>query len=352
MPRGRPGSYSILIHSGAKREQFGRKVPSTMKSHLLVAGKVFLAALIVIAVGRRFYLDLRDLDPETLTIRPGWLALSGVLYLLGLGFWCVVWCRLLGICGQDAPWPAAVRAYYVGHLGKYVPGKAWTLLLRGVMIRGPGVRLTVAVVTAGYEVLITMAAGALLAAAIFAFLPPDIPGLTWSPVFFGLMVLGLVALPFLPRVLNWLVSILAVRFQKAESFTLPSLHMTTLLGGLLIAGAGWLFLGAGLWAVLQGVLPEPPGLTLDLGLECLAALGTAYVAGFLAIVVPGGIGVREYVLVLLLPPLADESHLVVAAVVLRLVGTAAEVLMAAAVYGWPAARSAPLPKPALSAKKE
>ena len=32
-----------------------------------------------------------------------------------------------------------LRAYYVGHLGKYVPGKAWALFMRASLIHGAGV---------------------------------------------------------------------------------------------------------------------------------------------------------------------------------------------------------------------
>ena len=39
--------------------------------------------------------------------------------------------------GQRPGGMATVRAYYIGQLGKYVPGKAWALLLRSVLIRGP-----------------------------------------------------------------------------------------------------------------------------------------------------------------------------------------------------------------------
>ena len=66
-----------------------------------------------------------------------------------------------------------------------MPGKAWALLLRGGLVRGPETRLGVAIITSFYEVLTTMAAGALVAAVVFLVQPPEVTGLKWHPVFTG-----------------------------------------------------------------------------------------------------------------------------------------------------------------------
>jgi uncharacterized membrane protein YbhN (UPF0104 family) len=319
----------------------------TTRSRLLTIGKLVLAVGIIAAVGRRFYLDLLELDPSTLTVRPAWLVLSGLLYVLGLGFSVGFWVRLLRVFGQRPRIFTAVRAYYIGQLGKYVPGKAWALLVRGVLIRGPEVRMGVAVVTAFYEVMTTMAAGMLLAVCISIFQPPSVPGLTWSPLFSVVLLLSLLGLPLVPAILNRLVSGVAARFQRAEPTDLSSLRTGTLAGVLVLTGGGWILMSAGLWAALQGVLTEPPSLTPALGLQCIASLSLAYVAGFLALVVPGGVGVREGILRELLIALGPASEVALAVLVLRLVWTAADVIVAGAVYGLPL-----LPNHAPSAKKE
>jgi uncharacterized membrane protein YbhN (UPF0104 family) len=317
------------------------------RNRLLALGKLVLAIAIIAAVGRRFYLDLLELDPSTLTVRPVWLVLSGVLYVLGLGFSVAFWVHLLRLFGQRPSVLTAVRAYYVGQLGKYVPGKAWALLLRGVLIRGPEVSLTVAAVTAFYEVMTTMAAGMLLAIGISVFEPPSIPGLTWRPLFSVGLLLSLLGLPLVPAILNRLVSRVAARFQRTPSTHLSSLRTRTLAVGLVWTSGSWILMSAGLWATLQGVLIEPPELTAERGLQCTGALSVAYVAGFLAIVVPGGVGVREVILRELLAALAPAGEIALAVLVLRLVWTAADVLVAGVAYALPL-----LPNYASSAKKE
>jgi uncharacterized membrane protein YbhN (UPF0104 family) len=299
-------------------------------------GKLLLALAIVLAVGRRFYLDLQNLDTSNLSLRPSWLVLSALLYVLALGFSAWFWNCLMVVFGAKPRGLGVIRAYYIGHLGKYVPGKAWSVFLRSALIQPFGLRLGVGAITGFYEVLTTMAAGALLAAAIFLFQPPEVPGLSWNPVFTGLLLLALLGLPLLPGVFNRLVSRLAARFQHVESFRLPPLGHETLASGLLATSCGWVLLGVSLWAMLQAVLPDPPELNGPLLAQLIASLGLAYVAGFLAIVVPGGIGVREIFLLELLGRHGSEEALYAMAIlVLRLVWTATELVVAAIVYWFP-----------------
>jgi uncharacterized membrane protein YbhN (UPF0104 family) len=61
----------------------------------------------------------------------------------------------------------------------------------------------------------------------------------------------------------------------------------------------------------------------------IASVALATVAGFVVAVLPGGLGVREGVLMSALAPALGSDHAVVAAVVLRLVWVAAELAGAA-----------------------
>jgi hypothetical protein len=304
--------------------------------------KLVLILAVLASVGWQLARDARHLDLHELALRPGWLAASGLLYLTGLGFSAWFWFHLLRTFGQRPAPLAALRAYYLGHLGKYLPGKAWALLMRGTVVRGPEVRLGVAILSAFYEVLTTMAAGALLAAVLFVWQPPEGTPLAWDPVLIGLLLLALVGVPLLPGVFNRLVARLAARFQTMESFRLPRLRSPTLLLGLTMTACGWALLGVSLWALLQAILPTTETLTLSVWGRCTAMVGLAYVAGFLAFFLPGGVGLRELILLALLPPLLSAQDVAsakgvaaVAVVLLRLVWTAAELLFAALLYWLP-----------------
>src|SRR5262249_20181882 len=107
------------------------------------------------------------------SFHAGWMILSGAFYILAIGFCALFWYRLMRGCGQHLSAATTVRAYYIGFLGKYLPGKAWALVMRAAIAAGPRVRGGLAGLTAFYEVLTTMAAGVLLAALLFLFLGPD-----------------------------------------------------------------------------------------------------------------------------------------------------------------------------------
>jgi glycosyltransferase 2 family protein len=333
--------------------------------------KALFAVAIVAAIGRRFFHDLTG-SPE-LWQRPlhaGWLLLSGVLYLVGLGFSAVYWRRLLRVLGQRLPLLTAFRAYYLGHMGKYLPGKAWALFLRAGLARGAGVRTGLAVMTSFYEVLTTMAAGALLAALLFGLFAWRAPGesaaIDWPafrglllgranasvladprlPALMALVMLGPVGLPIVPSVFNRIVRRMALPFREADAAPPPRIHLTWTCEGLLITGVGWLFLGGSSWAVLRAMLPDLPWDWEALA-RLTAIMGLAYVAGFIIVLVPSGFGIRELFLVLFLTPeierltgmAAKPAHAtaILGAIVLRLVWTAAEVVLVGTLYWLPGA---------------
>jgi uncharacterized membrane protein YbhN (UPF0104 family) len=327
-------------------------------------GKVLLAVVILIMIGRLFARDLPAVWQHSFNL--GWLAAAGALYLLGLGFSAVYWQRLLVQVGQRPSWAAVVRAYYIGHLGKYVPGKAWALLLRSDLARGPGVTAGYAGLTAFYEVLTSMAAGALLAAVLLlALLPDPSAALDWQalgrvvasrsldqvvlhPGALVLLALALfvpIALPLLPPFFNRVVHRLARRFRDKDAAPLARLEARVLPEGLALTMVGWSLLGLSTWAALRATAPELPW-AWGLWGRLTALMGIAYVIGFVVLVMPGAVGVRELCLVLFLTPelvqvlaLGEEEarKLALAAVVaLRVTWTVAELIMATAVYWLPA----------------
>jgi hypothetical protein len=327
--------------------------------------KLLLGLAILFAVGWRFVRDLQDPHLWQRPLHPGWLLLSGLLYLAGISLSALYWQRLLGHLGARPPLAAALRAYFVGHLGKYLPGKAWALLVRATLIHGSGVRLGLATLTSFYEVLTTMAAGVLVAAVLFAALGPE-AGAAFDAedlrrllrleapaggvvgrlpaVLLSLALLAAVGLPLLPPLFNRVVHHLSLPFRERDAARLPHIHLSHFAEGLLMAGCGWLLLGASLAAALQGIVGGMGSFwdAPTLG-RLAAAMGLSYVVGFVILVAPGGLGVREFFLTLFVTPelagLPDmdateaRGTAVLAVLVLRLVWTAAELSAAGLLYG-------------------
>src|SRR5262249_8486007 len=108
--------------------------------------------------------DLRGHQWQWNQLEPGWAMLAGLLYLASQLPSAILWHSVLAALGQRVSIWRALRGYYIGHLGKYVPGKAMVVVLRAGLIGGPNVKISLAVVAVFYETFTTMAVGSLLAA--------------------------------------------------------------------------------------------------------------------------------------------------------------------------------------------
>lgn len=300
--------------------------------------RVALGVAIVVGVGWQFarLLTQPELWARPWSLRPEWLVACVACYLAGLACWGTFWLRLLHRIGLRPPVGNAFRAYYVSHLGKYVPGKAWAILMRATML--PAVRPGVAALTAAYETLTTMAAGALVAAAV-------IPWLLSGQESLGAQAIGLLALaglPILPGVFNRVIGRVTRPFVDPAD-PLPYVRWTALPEGLVITGCGWGLLGLSTLALVRALVPEAPA-SAGFAIRCTAFNALSYVAGFLALPAPGGLGVREAIFQQLLAAELRQTHpegdvaaglAALAAVVLRLVWTAADLLAAAVASLWP-----------------
>ncbi len=310
---------------------------SARKRWLFRAVKLLIVALVVWAVWDTLDQAWDQLGEYRWQCRPAWLVVAGALYLVGLLPAAVFWHRVLLVLGQEARFGEILRAYYVGHLGKYVPGKAMVVIIRTGMIRGRRVDTAVAAVSVFVETLTMMAAGAFLAAAILA---------VWfrgqSLTFYGSLGLMVVAgLPTLPPVFKRLVRLAGVgKSDPAIGQKIDKLGYRTLLAGWLLMILAWGLLGLSYWATLHAM--GVPGLSPLRDLPYYtASVSLAMVVGFLLLVLPGGLGIREAALVeVMIPYLEQELRLPAhaqlaawaSAAVLRLVWVISELVASAVLY--------------------
>jgi uncharacterized membrane protein YbhN (UPF0104 family) len=317
----------------------------------ITAVKTAVAVVVLLAVGRHVlatYGDLRGRS-ESIHFEPVWLAISGILYLLGLVAYAIYYERILRSSSAPLGFLAAWRTYIVSHLGKYVPGKAMVVVLRSGMAIPYGGRASTAAVATFYETLVMMCAGGLVAAAGFCSgsgsnaVDFTLPG--WGQVelpiyrIAALSGLGL-ALAFLvivlPPVFGRVTSLIALPIRGVEAAALPRVTGRLLIQGLFWSSGGWILLGLSQLAVIRSFDPAGAEAVAALGLSqvVIASVALATVAGFVVAVLPGGLGVREGVLMSVLSPALGKNHAVVAALSLRLVWVAAELVAAAVFFPW------------------
>lgn len=300
------------------------------KKWLLLAFKIVVLALVVWWVRRTLVTAWGQLSRYQWHVDPLWLLVAGALYLCGLLPAGLFWHRVLRALGQEARLLETLRAYYVGHLGKYVPGKAMVVIIRAGLVRSHRVDAVAAGVGVFYETLSMMAVGALMAAALLAISFPDQRLLFWG----SLTMLALSGLPILPPVFTQLVALLGVgRSKSSGPAELQGLGFGLMMLGGALMMLTWCLLGLSLWATFRaiGLVGLDPW-THFANYTCSVSLAT--VAGILSMI-PGGFGVRDAVLAELIVQLfggLGAGQAAVASGMLRLVWLVSELAISGILY--------------------
>ncbi len=261
----------------------------------------------------------------------GWLILAAFTYVVGLALDGIWYWRILGQSSSPVSCKAAVRAYLISHLGKYVPGKALVVIMRVALVAPAGARPATAAFATLYETLVMMAAGGLVAFLGFLLMPGSnvmVPWLGQTPLALIGFVFGcgFLVLTY-PPVFQKLTRLVSLPFPGVGSDAWP--HLSTRLQGegLLWTVPSWLLLGLSQIFVLYGVGYR--GLTPQAFPAVIGSVALATVAGFVVPISPGGLGVREWVLWTSLGATLDHGWAVVASLTLRLVWVCTELAAAA-----------------------
>ena len=223
------------------------------------------------------------------------------------------WTRLASLFGLQAPAVRAGRAYFLSVLGRYIPGKLGLALIRIEAYR-PHSPERVALAT-GTEIVTALSAALVLMLGGIASAPGFFPAwLKWAAPAGIAITLAILSPPVLHR-LAGLVFRLTGREQPER---LPGYRQMLGLTALYIIPG--LLQGIGLYVLLLSLGPVPPGSYLAI----TGAYYTAGLAGMLAIFAPGGLGVREGILMLVLPLVVPKESAIIAALLLRFIMIAAE----------------------------
>jgi hypothetical protein len=304
------------------------------------AWKIGLPIVVAVAVGWYFYdkLSRPELWTHAFHLRPEWLVPAALLYLVAHSVWARYSVTLLRNQGAKVSVSTGVRAYFISQFGKYVPGKVWVIVLRmSILGRSIGITRTAVGITAMYEALVSMGAGAMVGVLLLFTLSTEQSGLGGYNLYWvapiALLPVGLVGLNrFVNRVNRWRKGVHAKQFPRVK------LHLV--LGGLLQASIGWFILGLSLWMTLRGLRADPDPLNWDTYLHLTSINALAYVIGFVAFFMPAGAGFRELALQTLLTlelnrtmdATAAAALAAVTAIVLRLIWTTAELSAAGLLY--------------------
>lgn len=255
----------------------------------------WLAGLAIMAFAARSLIRnwaaLRS-QPLEFRVEPGWLVLSALVVWLMYALLIVAWRTMLAGWGQRLDGWTAARIWTVSSLGKYLPGKVWAVAGMALMAQRAGIAPWAA--TGSAVVLQVLAIGTGAAVAGLTGRRAIEAAHAGSGAVLALLVGAAVAGTGLLLWPAFLRRLLRLAAPDAETRGPPP--ATGIVVGIAANAVAWVGYGVALWLLARGLLPSA-GLRPALAVAVFTA---SYLAGFLALFAPGGLGVREGLFILML----------------------------------------------------
>lgn len=247
------------------------------------------------------------------------ILLIPIMFLMGVMPWIS-----LRFLGESFSLWKATGIYFFTQLFKYLPGGFWAFPGRMAVYRIQGVGQTQSVVSVFREV-IALFLGAAVIGLIGLLQGLSILGSLQAALGIGIVVImAALALTQLPWFWKLLSSMRWLRTSSISAYTSLDrkfINLRWLPRALLVSVLFWLLFGLPFRQLAAAINPE--GQTLS-WIEASSIFALAWCAGFVVVVVPAGIGVREGVLTLLLTSFMPAGAALSLALLARLAWLIAE----------------------------
>lgn len=284
-----------------------------------------LLALVGVFVGVALYRNWDAVAEDLELLRWQDLLASGLAGSGGAICAGLSWRIILDDLGQRVPILPAATMFFIGQLGKYIPGSVWTAVIQAELGRQRGLRRTSIVMAYAVTLIVSIGAGALVGSLVLL----GVTGPDQLPIL-GLVLIGALVV-FIPLVRPRLVNRLLTWLANKAGRTVPELNLSggALAGALLVSILAWLLLGLHVWFVARPLgadLADLPAVT--------GAFALAFVAGLLVVPLPAGAGIREAILIATFTPIIGAQAALTVSLVSRLVLLLVDLVLAGG-FGFP-----------------
>jgi len=292
-------------------------LPHTRRNAFIAAQLVFAAAIVWYAF-RALSGQWDEAAARLASLDVGWalVAIATIIVLLTYVLLIDTWRRTLAAWSAALPFGAAARIWFVSNLGKYIPGKIWSIAAMGVMARENAVSPVAAAGSSILIQLVTIASGigVVLVTGARAIEQPVL-----AVVVASVVLASIAATPvILPAVVRWAAGMVG------REVVVPPLPARIVWEAFFRATLSWVAYGIAFQLFVRAVLGEAAGAVTSY----IAVYAASYIIGFLALFAPGGAVVRESAMVagMLRLGLAVEADALAVAIASRLWLTVVELL--------------------------
>ena len=309
-----------------------------MRATLQRVAGVALACVILFFIARGLWSGLHAMGHYSFTVSP--LRIAGAFGTFAVLFpiYAWLWQYIIAKFGYRLTYGKAIRIWLVSQAGRYIPGKVWFALGRIYLAEREGIPKRVTTIATGLELVLVLGS-ALVVFGLAWLVRPSMGGHTylWSILLVPLMIVGVH-----PRVLRFMLGRLgklgklvkppsadAQETGEDRAFTMRYVDILKIFGIYVIC---WCIYGTGYYLIAtsiglkpdMGPAPAPPGWSLlpeMIGINALSWAG-----GFVSIITPAGLGIREGISTFLLQGLIGKPYPLLIPLVARIWVTIAEVV--------------------------
>ncbi|MEA3378607.1 MAG: lysylphosphatidylglycerol synthase domain-containing protein [Nanoarchaeota archaeon] len=266
----------------------------------------------------RLYVSWGELASYNFDLNYWLLAISIIIFLIfyfleGLGYDI-----LLKIMHCRIPFKAVLKARYVSDMGRYIPGKIWTVLGRLYFLRRFKITKLQVIISSLLEMALMVSGGILIFFLSLFFWDYDFGN--WIYFIFLFIPLALIFLH--PKFLNLGIKIIG-KISKKKQPRIESKYCD-LLSALAFYLFYWVVYGLGAFFIINAVY--------DLSYTkipfIIGVFAISWFLGFVSFIAPGGLGVRDGLIVYFLMFIIPEPIAIIIALLLRIILTLIEGLYA------------------------
>ena len=281
-----------------------------------VGGLAFVAAAFVF-LGVFLAANVRELQQHQWTVRPGLLALSIVIQVIGLMSGAYAWQLLLRGMGTTISILPLARVRFVSGLSRYIPGKIWPFIGAARLASTFDISAAVTITSLAAHTVFSILGALLVSVYLLPFATISVPAemLRWTAP-----LLLVLAHPNVIRAALTLIGRMTRRHIAAWTGS-----WLDGVGLVAVAVVGWMITGLALFIFISSLTPIPSSaFAAVVGVNALA-----FVLGQAFFISPAGLGAKEGTTAALLSLYVSMPVAAVLAVGVRLWTTLAEVLIAA-----------------------
>ncbi len=254
------------------------------------------------------------------TVRPEWalVALASLVVFAAYAVLIWTWRACVADAGSPLAFAESARIWFVSNLARYIPGALWQMGALAVLAKERGASASAATSAAVVLTIVNTLCGMVLAMAFMPVLEVSGAGdsAPWVPIAIAIGMLA--AIRWLgPVALKWVAQRTGLALQ------LPGMSLRLVTVATVGSVASWLAYGVAFKLLVGATLP---GVELSYGAAIAIYVGS-YLAGFLSLGPPAGLGVADGMMVWLLSAagVASPAEAAIIAAITRLWRTALEI---------------------------